>query len=162
MLPYVIKTYQNDLAYARKLVADIPEDRMAEQPAPEVNHPAFILGHLVGTDAFTAQILGIKTPPMPENWAKLFGLGAKPQADRRLYPTKAELLARLEDGHRLVTEAVAKLPAGRLAEPFPMEQMREFVPTLGDGLVFLMTAHEATHLGQLSAWRRVLGFPSVM
>jgi len=35
------------------------------------------------------------------------------------------------------------------------------LPTRGDLLAHILTTHEATHLGQLSAWRRQLGFPPV-
>ena len=42
-----------------------------------------------------------------------------------------------------------------------MEDIRGFLPTLGDCFVFVMAAHENMHLGQLSAWRRVQGLGRV-
>ena len=42
-----------------------------------------------------------------------------------------------------------------------MAEIRDFWPTLGDGLVWMIASHENIHLGQLSAWRRVQGLPSV-
>ncbi len=34
------------VTYCRMLVGDIADERLAEQPLPDVNHPAWILGHL--------------------------------------------------------------------------------------------------------------------
>jgi len=47
-----------------------------------------------------------------------------------------------------------------LAQPAP-ERMRSRFATVGQMIYGLMTAHEATHLGQFSAWRRAIGLPSV-
>jgi transposase len=38
----------------------------------------------------------------------------------------------------------------------------EALPTLGDATLFLGISHEAMHLGQLAAWRRVKGLFSVL
>ena len=34
------------VSYCRMLVGDVADERLAEQPLPGVNHPAWILGHL--------------------------------------------------------------------------------------------------------------------
>ena len=43
----------------------------------------------------------------------------------------------------------------------PFDSMAETLPTLADLLSYLLSTHEAMHLGQLSAWRRQLGLPAV-
>jgi uncharacterized damage-inducible protein DinB len=40
--------------------------------------------------------------------------------------------------------------------------MRKYFPTVGDQMVFMMTAHEMDHLGQMAAWRRAMGLPPAM
>jgi len=42
-----------------------------------------------------------------------------------------------------------------------LERWQQFMPTAGIALPYLMLVHENTHFGQLSAWRRVQGLPSV-
>jgi len=37
--------------------------------------------------------------------------------------------------------------------------MKEMLPTVRDGVSFLLTGHLGVHLGQLSAWRRMVGLP---
>jgi len=39
------------------------------------------------------------------------------------------------------------------------ERMRPNLPKMHDLLSFVLTGHEAMHLGQLSTWRRVQGHP---
>jgi hypothetical protein len=85
MLSPLIHTWNLNLGYAKRLVADIPDDQMAFQPAPGAH------------------------------WS----------------------------------------------EPTPIEEVRGFLPALGDSFVFVMAAHENMHLGQLSAWRRVQGMGRV-
>ena len=87
-------------------------------------------------------------------------MGAKPLVDRSKYPAKAELLKALEEAHIRLADAVSKATPEALAEPAP-ERMRARFPTVGHTILALMTSHEASHLGQLSAWRRALGMPSV-
>jgi len=40
--------------------------------------------------------------------------------------------------------------------------LRDAIPTVGDGLVFLTGSHFAYHLGMLSAWRRTIGLGSAL
>jgi hypothetical protein len=37
--------------------------------------------------------------------------------------------------------------------------MKDALPTAREAVAFLLTAHLADHLGQLSAWRRMIGLP---
>jgi hypothetical protein len=46
MLDSELKVNQFLMHYCRRLVADVADERMAEQPLLGVNHPASILGHL--------------------------------------------------------------------------------------------------------------------
>jgi hypothetical protein len=50
----LLHTWNLNLGYAKRLVADIPEAQMAVQPAAGMNHAAWVLGHL----ACTADMLG--------------------------------------------------------------------------------------------------------
>ncbi|MEM9701826.1 MAG: hypothetical protein AAF907_05225, partial [Planctomycetota bacterium] len=38
--------YRVHTNYGQSLVADVPDDRFAEQPAPGINTPAWIFGHV--------------------------------------------------------------------------------------------------------------------
>ncbi len=148
------------LNYARRLVADIDDARFADQSSPEVNHPAWLLGHLaISTDL--AALLLKKRTACPKAWHKLFGPGTAALPDRSLYPAKEELVRALEDGHSRVIEAIGKADPGSLAEPhaLPIDDFATSLPTKADFLTHLLTSHEAGHLGHLSNWRRQMGMP---
>lgn len=160
MIELVLPTYNLNLAYAQKLAADVPEDQMCAQPVPGrvMNHPAFLLGHMAWASDSVAGMLDQQ--PTHADWKELFGTGAKPLAERSRYPAKADLLKSLEDAHIRMAAALAKATPEALAAPAP-ERMRSRFPTVGHMALGLMTAHEGTHLGQFSAWRRAMGLPSV-
>jgi hypothetical protein len=161
MFDLVIPVYNFTLTYAQKLVADLPDEQMCAQPVPGrvMNHPAFILGHLAWAEDGAASFLGGE-PTLGADWKALFGMGETPQADRSRYPAKAALLKELEGAHARLVAAVSGATPDVLAKPAP-ERMRNRFPTVGHALLGLMTGHASSHLGQLSAWRRAMGFPSV-
>ncbi|HTU27564.1 MAG TPA: DinB family protein [Pirellulales bacterium] len=171
MHEYVLSVFANNLATAKKLVADLSDDQMAAQPVPGkvMNHAAFILGHLAWTSDVGVKLLHDSVPAAAalgvapwndEGWKELFAMNAQPQLDGSKYPSKEKLLAALEDGHHRFAKALYGVTPEILAQPAP-ERVRSRFPSLGHLLIALLTSHEATHLGQLSAWRRALGLPPV-
>ena len=161
MIDLVLPSYNFNLVYAQKLVADVPDEQMCAQPVPGrvMNHPAFVLGHLAWASENGVKLLGEESAGAAE-WRELFGTGATPLSDRSRYPAKAALLQRLEEAHARLAAALGKATHAALDQPAP-ERMRGRFPTVRHMLVGLTTSHEAAHLGQLSAWRRALGLPSV-
>ena len=142
--------------YCRMLVADIPEERMVEQPLPDVNHPAWILGHLAWSTDRVLQVLGAE-PALPAEWATRFGVGSKPAPAREAYPSKEELMRTLESGferaRRLATEARPE----QLAQPSTNPRFKDALPTAQHVTALLLTGHMGIHLGQLTMWRRMTG-----
>ena len=160
MLSPLIHTWNLNLGYAKRLVADISDDQMAFQPAAHMNHAAWVLGHLACTADMLAAMIGAK-PVCPPVWTSLFDWNSEPSSDASRYPTKAVLLKALEDAHAGVAIVLPSVPEARWSGQTPIEEVRGFLPTLGDSFVFVMAAHENMHLGQLSAWRRVQGMGRV-
>lgn len=150
------RLYADLLGYARELVADVPDEELAEQPTPGLNHPAWTLGHLVVAADYGLHLLGAPATA-PDGWGGLFNPGTVPDPNRAAYPPKGELLAAYEAAHATTDAAVAAADPAGVARANPVESMRARFPTLADMLGYLLTTHEATHLGQLSAWRRMMG-----
>jgi hypothetical protein len=146
--------------YARQLIADIPDERLAEQPSGIVNHPAWHLGHLCTAADLGMKLLGSPTL-CPADWSDLFGRGSTPVADRAKYPTKAVLMNALEAGHGKFAAVVEAASPAMMDAVNPIERNRHAFPTLGDLIAYLLTGHEGIHLGQISAWRRASGLKSV-
>lgn len=159
MKQHVTYLYGFNLGFAETLVKDLSAEQMVQQPGGVINHPAWSLGHLANSANSLAQLLGLESEA-PEGWDKTFATGGTPSGDQALYPSKEELLAELKKQHARASEAFAKVDPAELAKPHPNEKARKYFPTVGDLVIFLMTAHEMDHLGQVAAWRRAMGLGS--
>lgn len=156
------KLYRFMSKYCHSLVADIDDAQLAEQPYPGANPPGWILGHLAICTDFAVQLLGGRIA-CPKEWHRMFSPGTTPPQDRAAYPSKAELVEAYERGHERVIEAVGGASEEALNAPHSVEILRGTpLETVRDVIAHLMTTHEATHLGQLSAWRRQLGFGAIL
>jgi hypothetical protein len=157
----ILAAFRFTLGYAEKLAADLADKELAAQPHAGMNHAAWILGHVALGSDFVALLLGEPTVT-DKAWMATFGPGSTPVGDRTAYPTKDELLATMRRTHERAIELLAQATAAQLDAPnetpfFPTE-----FPTVGTLITHLMTTHAALHLGQLSAWRRVLGKGAVL
>lgn len=151
-----IKVNRFLVGYCRMLLKDIPDERMAEQPLPEVNHPAWILGHLaISSDGAIARLGGQKL--LPPEWMPRFGPGPKLSNVRNDYPATEELLRAVEQGFEKACQMAESATAEQLAMPTANPAMKAGLPTAREGVAFLLTGHLGIHLGQLSAWRRMIG-----
>jgi hypothetical protein len=97
----------------------------------------------------------------PEGWSSLFGMKSTPVDDPKKYPAMSELLAELDKAVAAVGPGLSKVGAEALAAQMPDEGFRQMMPTIGDGLTFMLTGHLWMHVGQLSAWRRACGMPAM-
>ncbi len=154
-----LKLFAFHHAFAHLLADPVPAERFAEQPAAGVNHPAWVVGHLAFAADFGLKMCGAPIT-CPEDWPTLFGIGSVPVADLGAYPPKAELLAAYDLAHVKLTAAVPHADPTALAGPQPLDFMRPHIQTVGELLSHILSTHEAFHLGQLSTWRRVVGFGS--
>jgi DinB superfamily len=146
------------MQHCRMLVGDIADERLAEQPVADVNHPAWILGHLAWTADGALGMLGAPKRLSAE-WASLFGRGSKPSPQRGLYPSKDELLRAVEQGYQQVRQEASTANPEQLARPTTNPVTKETLPTLKEMIAFLLSGHMGVHLGQLSSWRRMIGLP---
>ena len=159
MLDHVIFTYGMNLSSAETLVKDVSDEQMVQQPNGVINHAAWSLGHLAVVSNGLAKTLGLEST-LPEGWSAPFATGGVPSAEQSAYPSKDEIVDALKGQHARVTDAIKNTNPAKFAEPHPTEKMRSYFPTVGDYAFFLMTSHEAGHIGQVAAWRRALGLVS--
>jgi hypothetical protein len=117
-----------------------------------------VLGHLPFSADGAGGLLGA-AKELPAEWTPLFGPGSQPSASRGDYPSRDELLRAVERGfERLRRQAAAATPE-QLARPTTNPHTKDALPTVQEGVAFLLTGHLGIHLGQLSAWRRMAGLP---
>ena len=158
------------VGYAEKLLKGISAAQFARYATPgqqiiESNHPAFIIGHLGLYGFRIAEELG--GPPaadlIPESYAGLFSKTATCQDDPEgsIYPAASEITEAFFSGYRAALEALRVADDETFARENPAAgPIKERFPTLGGMHAFLMGGHIMMHLGQLSAYRRMIGLGS--
>lgn len=156
MFEYVLHTYAMNLGLAKRLVRDLSDEQMCQQPHGLVNHPAWSLGHLAVTGEYLGKLLGVPSD-LPEGWQDIFKTGGTPSSDKSGFPGKDEMLRVIAQQHARIAEWVSNADPATFSQPHPNEKTRAHFPTIGDVTVFLLTAHEMDHLGQIAAWRRAMG-----
>ena len=99
---------------------------------------------------------------LPAGWEDTFKTGGTPSPDKSLFPGKDELLRVITQQHARIAQGLADVDPATLAQPHPNEKRRAHFPTVGDFVIFLLTAHEMDHLGQIAAWRRAMGLGAAL
>ncbi len=170
MLDALIRYQARNLDYAKRLTADLTEAQWCAQPTVSgggkvTNHAAWVIGHLlfVAEKVTLTRVLG-QPNKFNAAWDELFHGKSQPIADAGKYPSKATLIAALEDAYGRIATTLRQADDSLLGKPTPTGENPAFAqrfPTIGDALIHLMCGHEQVHLGQLSAWRRAQGLPAV-
>jgi hypothetical protein len=144
-----------------KAFADIPEEQMRVQPAPSMNPPVWILGHLCVSLDGALRLIGQK-PVCPPDYRKYFGPGSKLEALPPELPTKQEMLANLGQITECLLAELPKVPEAYWTKPNPSKFMTAELPTVLDIVSHLLFTHQMMHVGQLTVWRRLAGLPSLI
>ncbi len=149
------------LGMTHKALADIPEEKMRNQPAAGMNPPAWILGHLCFALNGAYRLLG-QPSMLPDEYSTWFGPGSKLEALPSQLPTKKEMLSHMSQIGEMILAALTKVTDADLAKPHGMRLLKEELKTKGDLLQHLLFTHQSIHIGQLTVWRRLSGFPSLI
>jgi len=126
--------------------------------------PVFIIGHLAIYPEFVLQFLGRDEADVDEKYEALFKHGVECHDDpnNEKYPPLSDVVERFKARSELAIKALEEADDELLARENPMENMREKLPTIGAMCMFLLAAHTAFHIGQLSTWRRCMGLGPAM
>jgi uncharacterized damage-inducible protein DinB len=165
VLDGIVATIAHTRNQTLKLVADLSDEQLVKQPASKVNHPAWVLGHLIVVDYAFLTVLHGGRPQVPA-WVDdalraTYGAKSEPVADPAKYQKKEWYLERLAIAHEQVLAKLRSLSPADLDAPHPDPARRERFPTLGHVVPFYGIWHESYHAGQLSTWRRAQGLPAV-
>lgn len=165
----ISESLQISLRYAEKLAEDVPAGdfgklaRVDGHPI-DSNNPAFVYGHLsIYSPRIITELGGDASAyAIDENWDELFSPKAKCQDDPecKIYPDKDVLVKRLVDSYHAAMEILRATDDSKFAEPNPNEVMRSRFETIGGMHAFYCGGHMMIHMGQISAWRRMMGLGS--
>lgn len=164
--PMIADSARLGLAYAERLLKDIPADRFArlatiQGQTIDSNHPAFVFGHLSLYPSRIVKELGGDASSIEptEAYVNLFDHRASCVDDPSgtVYPAMEEIGERFFAAHRLAIEVLTSADDSLFILPNPNEAMRAKFATIGSMHGFYVGGHMMLHIGQLSAWRRMVG-----
>ncbi|HQX49608.1 MAG TPA: hypothetical protein PLY87_07530 [Planctomycetaceae bacterium] len=152
------------LGYAERLLKDVTPEQFGRLAVVngqviESNHPAFVYGHLSLYGPRILSELGQPGPVVPEGFQAIFSKDAKCVDDSNgtVYPEMAKVTQAFFDGYKAALPALRSLPDSAFQAENPMSgRMTELFPTLGSLHAFYCGGHMMIHLGQVSAWRRMM------
>lgn len=144
------------LGYFDKVVADIPDDRIAERAPGGLHPPVWVLGHLAIVGEMGLMLLGGELQH-PE-WIERFGPQSSDEVEDADPHSKAEFVEVVRTAYPKLCEMLLDTPQERLDAPHGLELLEGTpIETVGDLSAHLLTTHFSFHLAQLSAWRRAAG-----
>jgi len=154
-------TWLRNGAYHRRLIEDLADEQWFAQPAPAhtMNHAAWIGCHLNLYRGVIAALL--RGDSFEDPLEAPFGRGSVVSSVPSAHPRITQIRSEAESHLEAVLASLDAAPMERFEAPTPLARWRASCPRVGEQLVTLMIKHESFHLGQLSAWRRALGLPSV-
>jgi hypothetical protein len=148
---FVITSYLQDLSDADLLT----------RPAPNANHTAWQLGHLINSEVGMLQMVpGASKVELPPNWDKQHSKETSAMDPPKGFRTKAEYLELYKKVRENTLKVLAALPDADL-DKRTEGPMAKFFPTIGS-LFVVIADHPLMHAGQIAVLRRKLGKPIVM
>ena len=155
------------LNYSRRLLVGVTPDQFARFVRPggqlvESNHAAFVYGHLsLYSSRIIEQLDADASQLIPTaRFQTAFSKDAKCVDDPtgEIYPSMDDITNAYFKGYEACLEVLRAAPDSAFQKPNPsVGRMTELFPTLGSMQAFYVGGHIMMHLGQVSAWRRMLG-----
>ena len=155
------------LNYSRRMLVGVTAEQFARWARPgnqviQSNHAAFVYGHLsLYASRIIEQLDSDASHLIPTaQFQTVFSKDAQCVDDPtgEIYPAMDDIIAAYFTGYEACLEVLRDAPDEALQKPNPSGgRMTELFPTLGSMQAFYVGGHIMMHLGQVSAWRRMLG-----
>ena len=157
------------LGYAKRMLVGVTPEQFGRLASPGgqvviSNHGAFSYGHLALYGSKIVEQLGGDTSAIvpPASFAAVFSKDAQCVDDPQgtIYPAMDEITRVFFQGYEAALVALQAAPDEVFQQPNPGQgRIVELFPTMGSMHTFYCGGHLMMHLGQVSAWRRMLGLP---
>ncbi|SRR6056297_927365 len=156
------------MGYAQRLLTDVSADQFhrlapgANGPVAS-NHPAFVYGHLSLYAARMVADVGGDAAAIEPTQAFLdafnHGVACVDDPEGSIYPPMEVITERFFTSYETAITMVATIDDAIYAAPNPNEAMRERFSSMASMHAFYLGGHMMIHMGQISAWRRMMGLP---
>ncbi len=144
---WILKTYLGDLS----------DSDLLTRSAPNANHPAWQLGHLIASEVSLVAGMGCKTASLPPGFAEKHTKETTGNDSPSAFLKKQEYIDLFDKVRAGTLTALEAMPDADLDKP-TTGSLKDFAPT--NGAMFLLVAsHVTMHAGQIVPLRRKLGKP---
>jgi len=150
------QNYSMNTGMLTKMVDDLSPEEWLKHPAPNQNHVAWIVGHVVWARGRVLARIGTE---WSKPWFDLFGRGTK-CGDDIAYPSHDTFLDAWRESSTVLTTALENVTEEFLAQP--SAQGPPSTDGKQSGVVSFLAIHETYHLGQISYLRGWLGHKGFM
>jgi hypothetical protein len=142
--------------FVQSYLGDLTPEEMLRRPAPDANHIAWQVGHLIQAEwrLVEAGVPG-SMPPLPAGLAEPYTSERARSDNPADYLTKEEYLAAAKDVRAATLRVLQSLSETDFDKPVS-GRVPPFVKRIGDCFVTI-GAHWASHAGQWVVTRRMLG-----
>jgi len=149
----LLSLFDLQTGFFAKAIVGVSEEDMYNRLGTEANHMAWLAGSLVGQRFWMTEETN---PGLKQTGYDLFANHLGIQADRK-YPTNEEYLKDWEMISPIAREALMNIDDEKLDSEIDMGFMKM---TYYEMITFTMY-REASIIGQLALWRRLLGYPGL-
>ena len=156
MIDEIADVFKSTITYVEKMIEDLSDHELVQQPTGIPNHGAWTLGHIIYSCQGMAVEIG-EDSWLPENWESDFGYGSEPSPDAGYYPNKSEMMSLLSESSQRMRKTLLNAGQSFYNKKLPDEEFS----TMGHLVIQVVIAHTAFHAGQLAMWRKAIGKPSV-
>ncbi len=163
----IADSVEHSMRYVGRLVVGVAPEQFARLAAPggvtiQSNHGAFVLGHLsIYGPRILEHLGGDVTAATPsQRFVEAFSKDAKclDDPEGKFYPPMDQITETFLATYRAALEPLRRADDALMARTNPSGgRLTELFPTIGSMLAFYAGGHVSMHLGQMSAWRRMLG-----
>ena len=154
----IIELSNFSIHYFKKLVQNIPEDKIYEKQVEGINSAGWIMGHLCAeaTDLFT-----IFPPPikMDYTWLmKFHNTAPKLQITKEL-PSKTEMLKVFDEFYDYLQKLYLNLTDEEMNKPCPGNILPKHFKSMSGSFHHHLTTHIFVHCGNLVVWKKLMNLP---
>jgi len=145
--------------YLKRLLFGIPDHELDSTFGEGAHSARWILVHLAIAVDYGFMQLNLPTVA-PKIWHQAYGPGSEPASSKDIRPEKDELVRFIDQNYEKLSLAALAGSATQLAIAHTVPLLADTpIKTRGDLLAHILATHFASHVGQLSSWRRLLGMP---
>jgi uncharacterized damage-inducible protein DinB len=153
----IITLFNFQLLYLKKIIRNIPEERLYERQLYGFNSAGWLLGHICveAEDVFIH--LNISYSKLEPNWSIWFKNSTGDIKSLNDLPTKDQLLSKLEERYALLSSVYLNLSDDERLTKHPSEMLKKVFPNLDSWFAHHLTTHIAIHCGNIVVWKKMIG-----